>query len=265
MGSHTSTTFINILFISFFLMTTISSTKIHKPTLKTNMTNIAKTTVHAKPEGMPVKPAANPNVVVAKITTHAKPEGVPVKPAANPNVVVEKITTHAKPEGMPVKPAANPTEGRLEAFVNNRKQRQAEEKKYLTQTFNASIKQRQADMKQFQDKVTKDIANQRQQLKDAIEEKVSHAEEAVQNATKTINNKRAEVNEVIKTVKNDIINRANKTYTEESGAAQEFADKFGGSIKNKINEKIGAVKNITGRIHKVIAEFQEGKNEAIDP
>merc|ERR1711957_823583 len=133
MGSHTSTTFINILFISFFLMTTISSTKIHKPTLKTNMTNIAKTTVHAKPEGMPVKPAANPNVVVAK------------------------ITTHAKPEGMPVKPAANPTEGRLEAFVNNRKQRQAQEKKYLTQTFNASIKQRQADMKQFQDKVTKEL------------------------------------------------------------------------------------------------------------
>merc|ERR1711957_707943 len=258
----TSTWVINILFISFFLMTTWASTKIHKPTLKTNMTNIAKTTVHAKAEKMSDMPAHAPKFVVAKITTHAKPEGMPVKPAANPNA---KITTHAKPEGMPVKPAANPTEGRLEAFVNNRKQRQAEEKKYLTQKFNASIKQRQADMKQFQDKVTKDIANQRQQLKDAIEEKVSHAEEAVQNATETINNKRAEVNEVIKTVKNDIINRANKTYTEESGAAQEFADKFGGSIKNKINEKIGAVKNITGRIHKVIAEFQEGKNEAIDP
>merc|ERR1712166_869018 len=49
-----------------------------------------------------------------------------------------------------------------------------------------------------------------------------------------------------------------------SGAAQEFADKFGGSIKNKINERIGEAKNITGRIHKVIAEFQEGKNEAIE-
>merc|ERR1712160_65791 len=136
-----STTFINILFISFFLMTTISSTKIHKPTLKTNMTNIAKTTVHAKAEKMSDMPAANPNA---------------------------KITTHAKPEGMPVKPASNPTEGRLEAFVNNRKQRQAEEKKYLTQQFNATINQRQMDMKQFQDKVTKDIANQRQMLKEAI-------------------------------------------------------------------------------------------------
>merc|ERR1711957_718278 len=230
----TSTWVINILFISFFLMTTWASTKIHKPTLKTNMTNIVKTTVHAKAEKMSDMPAHAPKFVVAKITSHAKPEGMPVKPAANPNVVVEKITTHAKPEGMPVKPAANPTEGRLEAFVNNRKQRQAEEKKYLTQQFNASIKQRQADMKQFQDKVTKDIANQRQQLKEAIEEKVSHAEEAVQNVIKTVKNdiinranktfseETAEYTEGRKEAKNELINRANKTYNEESGAAQEF-------------------------------------------